>query len=183
MDIEETIKGRRSIRDYEDRDIPDSVVKELLLMASYAPSSMNGQPWHFVVIRDEKIKERLVEIKNKYCPAEKRDFTADFLRKAPVIIVICVDKRKSYDREIENGVLAAANLMLAAYSKGLGSVYMSAYRTGEEGISRDVRNALNIPPGVEPISIVPLGYPNESPEPKVLQRIEEIISYETYYKQ
>ena len=100
-----------------------------------------------------------------------------------MIIIICVDKRKSYDREIENGVLAAANLMLAAYSKGLGSVYMSAYRTGEEGISRAVRNALNIPPGVEPISIVPLGYPNESPEPKVLQRIEEIISYETYYKQ
>jgi nitroreductase len=125
----------------------------------------------------------LVEIKNKYCPAEKRDFRADFLRKAPVIIVICVDKLKSYDREIENGVLAAANLMLAAYSKGLGSVYMSAYRTGEDGISRDVRNSLNIPPGMEPISIVPLGYPTESPEPKVLRRIEEIISYETYYKQ
>jgi nitroreductase len=42
VDIEEAIKGRRSIRDYEDRDIPDSVVKELLLMASYAPSSMKS---------------------------------------------------------------------------------------------------------------------------------------------
>ena len=76
MEIDETIKGRRSIRNYQDRDIPDSVIKELLGLAVYAPSSMNGQPWYFVVVRAEKIKEQLVQLKNKYCPAEKKDFRA-----------------------------------------------------------------------------------------------------------
>lgn len=180
MEIDKTIKGRRSVRRYQDRDIPDSVIKELLSLAIYAPSSMNGQPWCFIVVRSEKTKEHLVEIKNKYCPVEKQDYKADFLRKAPVVIVVCVDKEKSYEREIENGVLATANLMLGAYSRGLGSVYLSAYRTGEPGISQEVKHVLNIPQNIDPITIIPLGYPDEIPEPKRVSSLEEMISYESF---
>jgi nitroreductase len=180
MEINKTIEGRRSIRKYQDRDIPDSVIEELLELATYAPSSMNGQPWHFIVIRAEKTKKRLVEIKNKYCPVEKQVYKADFLQKASVIIVVCVDQQNSYDREVENGVLATANLILGAYSRGLGSVYLSAYRNGEPGISDDIRQALGIPQHINPITIVPLGYPDEIPEPKMIRPLEDMISYETF---
>jgi nitroreductase len=180
MEIDKTIKGRRSIRRYQDGDIPDSVIKELLSLAIYAPSSMNGQPWCFIVVRSEKTKEHLVEIKNRYCPVEKQDYKADFLRKAPVVIIVCVDKEKSYEREIENGVLATANLMLGAYSRGLGSVYLSAYRTGEPGISQEVKQVLNIPQNVDPITIIPVGYPDEIPEPKRVSSLEEMIFYESF---
>lgn len=182
MEIDETIRGRRSIRNYQGRDIPDSVIKEIVGLTAHAPSSMNGQPWHFIVIRTENIKKQLVEIKNRYCPVEKQDYRADFLRKAPVIIIVCADSKKSYDREIENGVLATAILMFAAHSRGLGSVYLSAYRKGESGISQEIRNLLDIPQHIDPITIIPLGYPDEIPEPKVLRNIEDIISYETYRK-
>jgi len=60
---------------------------------------MNGQPWYFIVVRAENTKEQLAEIKNRYCPMEKQNYRADFLQKAPVIIVVCVDKQKSYDRK------------------------------------------------------------------------------------
>jgi len=180
MEIDKTIKGRRSIRRYQDKDIPDAVVKELLDLATYAPSSMNGQPWYFIVVRTEKTKEQIVEIKNRYCPVKKQDYKADFLRKAPVIIVVCVDKEKSYDREIENGVLATANLMLGAYSRGLGSVYLSAYRIGQPEISQQLRQILNIPQNIDPITIVPLGHPDEIPEAKNLIPLERIISYEIF---
>lgn len=180
MEIDEIIKGRRSIRRYQDKDIPDSVIKELLALATYAPSSMNGQPWYFIVIRAGKIKEQIVEIKNRYCPVEKQDYKADFLRKAPVIIVVCVDKEKSYDREIENGVLATANLMLGAYSRGLGSVYLSAYRIGQPQISQEIRQILNIPQNIDPITLIPLGHPDEIPEPKIVSPLEERIFYETF---
>jgi nitroreductase len=183
MEIDKTIKGRRSVRRYQDRDIPDSMIKELLGLATYAPSSMNGQPWHFIVIRAEKTKKRLVEIKNKYCPLEKQIYKADFLQKASVVIVVCVDKKHSYDREVENGVLATANLMLGAYSRGLGSVYLSAYRNGEPAISDEIRQALGIPQHINPITIVPLGYPDEIPEPKILRSLEEMISYETFNRE
>ena len=180
MKIDDTIKGRRSIRRYQDRDIPDSVIRELLDLATYAPSSMNGQPWCFIVVRAEKTKDQIVEIKNRYCPVKKQDYKADFLRKAPVIVIVCVDKEKSYDREIENGVLATANLMLGAYSRGLGSVYLSAHRIGQPEISEELRQILNIPQNIDPITIIPLGHPDEIPEPKIVAPLEERIFYETF---
>src|SRR3972149_10833129 len=104
MKLDETIKRRRSIRKYRDKDIPDSVIEGLLDLARYSPSSMNGQPWHFIVIKRDKTKKQIMEIKNKHSPPEKRLYRADFLQDAPVVIVVCVDKQKSYNREIENGI-------------------------------------------------------------------------------
>ena len=83
MHLDETIKGRRSIRKYRLEDISDSVIKELLHLATCAPSSVNGQPWNFIVIRNDRRKRKLVEIKNRYCPVEKQMYRADFLQNAP----------------------------------------------------------------------------------------------------
>ncbi len=180
MELDEAIKGRRAIRKYKDKEVPDSVIEELIDLARYAPSSMNGQPWHFVVVKNAKTKRQLTEIKNKYCPPEKRNYKADHLRNAPVIIVVCVGKQKSYGREIENGILAAANIMLGAYSRGLGSVYMSAYSKDEPKASEGIRRILGIPQDVDPVSIIPLGYEDEIPEPKEFQSLEELIHYERF---
>lgn len=182
MEIDETIKGRRSIRRYQDRDIPDSVIKELLGLATYAPSSMNGQPWYFIVVRTERAKQQLAEIKNRYCPTEKQDYKADFLCKAPVIIVVCVDKEKSYEREIENGVLATANIILGAANRGIGSVYMSAYKDSEPRLSDEIAELLSIPKNIDPVTLIPLGYPDETPEPKKIKSLDNIIAYETSLK-
>ena len=180
MEFINAVKGRRSIRRYQDRDILDSIIEKLLDLALYAPSSMNGQPWHFIVIREDKTKKELVRIKNKYCPSEKEIYQADFIQDAPVIIIVCVDRQRSYDRGVENAVLAAANIMLGAYSMGLGSVYMSAYRAGDPRISEEIRETLDIPPDMDPITIIPLGYPDELPEPKTIKPLKEVVSYESF---
>ena len=180
MELDKAVKGRRSIRKFKSKEIPDAAIEELLDAARYAPSSMNGQPWHFIVVREEKTKQLLAEIKNRYCPVEKQAYQADFLRNAPVILVVCVEKRRSYDRELENGVLATAIILLKAYNKGLGSVYMSAYRSGEPKISEEIREALGIPRDIDPITILPLGYPDELPEPKQIRTLEEMVSYEAF---
>ncbi len=180
MELDEAVRGRRAVRKYQDRDVPDSVIMELLDLARHAPSSMDGQPWHFIVVKSDEVKGRLVEIKNKYCPPEKKAYRADHLRDAPAVIIICVDKQRSYNREIENAVLAAAIIMLGAYSRGLGSVYMSAYSKGEPEISEEIRQIFDIPENFDPITIIPLGYPNETLEPKSLRQPEEMISYEKF---
>jgi nitroreductase len=179
MKLDEAIKERRSIRKYQNVEIPNSVIEELLDLARYAPSSMNGQPWHFIVIKQEKTKSKLADIKNRYCPVEKQMYQADFLKDAPVIIVVCVDKEKSYEREVENAVLATANILLGASNKGLGTVYMSAYRPNDPRISEEIRKVLNIPLNLAPITLIPLGYPDETPEPKTLTPIKGAISYES----
>lgn len=178
MELDKAIKGRRSIRRYKAKNIPDSVIKELLYLAEYAPSSMNGQPWHFIVIKNDRTKKEIAEIKNRYCPPEKRAYKADFLKHAPVIIVVCVDKEKSHKREIENGILAAAYIMLGAYSRGLGSVLMTAYSADEPRISEEIRKILDIPEAFNPVTIIPIGYPDEAPEPKELRPLEEMIHNE-----
>jgi nitroreductase len=182
VEPDKTIKGRRSIRRYRDEDIPDSVIEELLDLARYAPSSMNGQPWCFIVVRNDETKRRLAEIKNKHCPAEKRMYKADFLQNAPVVVVVCVDRERSFNRGVENAVLAAANIMLGAYGMGIGTVYMSAYRHDDPGISEEIRQTLGIPRNVDPITIIPLGYPGETPEPKTMRSLDEAVFYETFGK-
>jgi nitroreductase len=180
MEFDETIRGRRSIRKYRKEDIAGPVIEEILDLARRAPSSMNGQPWRFIVVRDPETKRRLAQIKNEHCPIEKQAFRADFIRQASVIIVVCVDKRESHDREIENGLLAAANILLAAHAKGLGSVYMSAHKTDEPAVAEEIRQALAIPGHTAPISLLPLGYPDEKPEPKEMKPLKEVISYEAF---
>jgi nitroreductase len=182
MELDEAIRGRRSIRKYRKRHIRDSLIEELLDLARHAPSSMNGQPWAFTVVRDETTKRSLAEIKNRYCPVEKQEYGADFIQDASVIVLVCVDRRESHDREIENGVLAAANLLLAAHDRGLGGVYMSAYRKDEPGVSEEIRRLLGIPAYMDPVSIVPLGYSDETPEPKHLKSMDGIVSYECFGK-
>ena len=180
MEFSNIVKGRRSIRKYQGQSIPDSEVEILVDLARHAPSSMNGQPWHFVIVRNGKSKAALAEIKNRFCPPEKQAYQADFLRAAPLIIVICVEKSRSFGREIENGILAASTIMLGAQSRGLGSVYMSAYLSEEPKLAEAIQKELGIPETFAPISILPLGYADEIPKPKELRALREIIHFDRF---
>jgi nitroreductase len=180
MEFAEVVKGRRSIRSYQDRSVSDSDIEQMIDLARHAPSSMNGQPWHFVIVKDPQTKNTLAEIKNRYCPKEKQAYSADFLKEAAVIIVVCVDKAKAFDREVENALLASSYIMLSAHNEGIGSVYMSAYAADEPKIAEEIRKELNIPIGIAPISILPMGYPNQSAPPKELRRLQEMIHFERF---
>lgn len=180
MQLDDAIRGRRSIRKFRAQDVPDEVIEALIDLARHAPSSMNGQPWTFTIIRDSVMKQRLADIKNRFCPAEKQEFRADFLTAAAAVVVIAVDRASSHDRAVENGVLAAATLMLAAHARGLGTVYMSGYRDDEPAVADAVRQLLGMPGHVLPISILPLGVPDETPAPKALKALRDIIRRDPY---
>jgi nitroreductase len=180
MRVEEAIRARRSIRKYQERPVSEADLESLLDLARHAPSSMNGQPWHFIVIREHRVKRDLAAIKNRYCPVEKRSYQADFLERAPVVVVICVETQRSFGREIENSVLAAANLLLAARAAGIGSVYMSAYAPEEPNLAQEIGKALEIPETISPITMIPLGYDDEVPPPKTLRPLKEMIHLERF---
>ena len=76
--------------------------------------------------------------------------------------------------------MASANILLGAYSRGLGSVYMSAYKTDEPEVSGKIRKVLAVPEHITPITLLPLGYPDETPEPKSVRSEEVTVFYETY---
>jgi nitroreductase len=181
MRLDEAMRGRRSIRRYTRRDVPDEVVRELLDLARHAPSSMDGQPWCFIVIRSEETKRKLATLKNAHCAPEKRTaFPADFLSDAPVVVAVCVERRRSHDRERENGALAAAHLLLAAHARGLGGVYLTTRGTTSAQLTEEIRTLLGLPPDVEPEALIPIGFPAESPRPKSLRPLTEMIHSEAY---
>ena len=180
MEFADAVRGRRAIRRYRNAEIPEAEVEQLLDLARYAPSSMNGQPCDFVVIRSPQTKKTLVQIKNRFCPPEKQAYPADFLENAPVIVVVCVERAKSFGREVENAVLAASCILLGAQSMGLGSVYLSAYMVSAPGLSDEIARLLNIPEGIAPVTILPLGYPDETPRRKELRPLKEMMHLERF---
>jgi nitroreductase len=180
LSFEEVVRRRRSIRRYEDRDVPDEVIAEVLELATHAPSSMNGQPWSFIIVRDAETKRRLSELKNRFCPPEKRSFRAEFLSQAPVIVVVGVDRHRSFGRDLENGVLATAWLLLAAQEKGLGSVYLSAYQPHDPGLQIEIGKLLHLPAETRAVTLLPLGYPAETPVPKEVRPLTEILHHEHF---
>jgi nitroreductase len=178
--FDEAVTRRRSIRKYDGRDIPDARVIELLDLARRAPSSMNGQACCFVVIRNRAICEKLAHIKNIHCPPEKRDYPADFLIEAPVIVAVCVERERSFGRETENGVLASGFLLLAAASRGLSGVFLTAYNRNDPTLEADIREVLKLPDGIDPVGLIPLGYPAAESGPKLLRSMEEIVHRERF---
>lgn len=180
MDFQAIVKGRRSIRRFRHDPVPESEVAELIDLARHAPTSMNGQPWHFILVRSEAKKDRLAGIKNRYCPAEKKGYSADFMRHAAWIVVVCVDRARSHERAVENAVLATAILLLGAHERGWGSVFMTAYSPAEPALADEIRELLGLPEGIDPVTLVPLGLPNETPADKSLVPLERILHVESF---
>jgi nitroreductase len=151
MDLLEAIHTRRSIRKYQDRPVPQELIKELLAGAMSAPSAGNAQPWHFLVITDSELLDKVPSI-NPY---------AAMAKSAPLAILICADL--SLEKYPGNWVLdcaaAVQNLLLAAHAGGLGAVWTGIYP--DEDRMEGFRQLLSLPENIVAHTLVPLGYPSQ----------------------
>ncbi len=155
MQTEKAIKERRSVKKYLNKEVPLKHVLEVIDAAHYAPSSGNLQNWSFIIVKNQKTKEKISN-----CCLEQT-----WMQEAPVHIVVCSDRerlRKFYEQHtntysIQNCALAIQNLMLRAYSLKLGTCFVSGFS------KMSLKHILNIPEGVEPEAVITLGYPAEKP--------------------
>ena len=150
----EILKERRSIRKYEDKSIEKEKVNKLLQAALLSPSSVDSQPWRFIVIEEA---EKLQEL------AKSKTGGSSFLADAALAIVVCADPDIS-DVWVEDASIAAFSIQLEAQSLGLGSCWIQIRnrRHDEETKSEDyVKEYLNIPEDIRVDSIISLGYPGE----------------------
>lgn len=155
MDVMKAIFTRRSIRKYTDQPVSDELMETLLRAAMAAPSAGNQQPWHFVVIRDRKVLDKIPE----FHPHSK------MLYQAPVAILVCGDPtvEKYEGRWPLDCSAATENLLLAAHAKGLGAVWLAVYPV-EERMAK-LRELLGIPEHINPFALISLGHPAEEKEP------------------
>ncbi|MCD6114019.1 MAG: nitroreductase family protein [Thermoprotei archaeon] len=156
---------RRSIRKFKKKPVDLNLVLKILDVARYAPSAKNSQPWEFIVVTDEAVRERLSRIHMWASP----------IRKAPIAIVVVCDKDASPTSYHVDCANATMYIMLAAHALGLGTVWIQTLRNIDE-----IKEILKIPEGKIPIAILALGWPDEKPEPKPRKRLEEIVYMNTY---
>ena len=167
----ENIMTRTSIRQFKAQPVEQDKVDILLKAAMAAPSALNLQPWHFIVIND---KETIALLSGKQ-PTN-----------APLMIAVCGDTDKTMlpdgstklpDFWVEDVSAATENLLLAAHALGLGAVWTGVYPAMDR--TAEVANVLNCPQNIVPLAVVRVGYPDESPEPKNKFK-EDNISYNKF---
>ena len=153
--------SRRSVRSYEDREVPHEMVERLLRAAMAAPSAKNRQPWEFVVVDERGILDALAA-RLKY---------AKMLAQAPLAIIVCAETkiRHSDGSVTENpfwehdASAATENLLLAAEALGLGAVWTAA---SDPERSSAVKSVIDMPETVMPLCVVPIGVPAGEERPK-----------------
>ncbi len=180
MEVIEAIKTRRSIRKYKTTPVDDKTVAQVLEAARWAPSWTNSQCWQFIVVRDSNIKMELASTLRETNPA------IEAVRNAPVVIVACAELGKAgcYHGEpaTDKGdywymfdvALAMQNLVLAAYSLGLGTVHIGFFD------AKKAASILKVPDGLCVVEMTPLGYPDQEPQARPRKELSEIVSYESY---
>ena len=153
MDVLEAIHTRRSIREYQDKDVPEDLVKKIIAAAMSAPSAGNVRPWQFVVLTDRDLLRQVPRIHPHAAMAAS----------APVSILVCGDL--SLERYPGNWIAdcsaATQNLLLAAHGSGLGAVWTGVYP--EQDRVEGFRDLLGLPEHVVPLALIPMGYPLQQP--------------------
>ena len=140
MDVFEAVRTVLAVRNYRERPVPDATVRRIVEAGRLTGSSMNMQPWHFVVVRDRETLRQLGAL----AP------TGPYVAEAPLAIVVAVEKTPF---AVSDASRAIQSMVLAAWADGVGSNWV-----GFGGLE-DVRALLKIPATVDVLAIVPFGYP------------------------
>ena len=168
MEVYEAIEKRRSIRIFK-QGVSEEQLRKIILAGTKAPSSVNRQPWEFIIVDDQKIIDQLAELKyqqNRRMPPGEGEGPDQVEQKA-------LNQKKSFQNAgivaICNQIgqapsvwLCIENMALAAVSDGLGSVIVSYHKEYKE----EVEKILGIPEGYELTVLMKFGVPGEEGFPR-----------------
>jgi len=177
----EPIQHRRSVRKFLEKPVEDEKLTEILDAARLAPSGNNRQPWYFIVIKDERLRQEVAAATNNQM----------WIATAPVVIVAVADicaRSENYagmfvdeetcgfdlKRVIRDTTIAISYILLEVDNQGLGACWCGAFT--QEGI----RPVLGIPEDKFVLAVIPVGYPAEEPKAKPRKTLEEIVKYDRW---
>ena len=178
-ELREIIEGRRSIRKYEEKAVPEEALTQILEAVRWSPSWANTQCWEVVVVKNQETKEKLKATLTPTNPANKA------MLAAPVVLVVCGKLQSSgyYDGQATTKFgdwflfdlgLATQSLCLAAHSLGLGTVVVGLFDHNQ------AKAVLGVPEGYELVAMLPLGYPAKISAAPKRREIGEFTHYEKF---
>ena len=130
MSLLDVILGRRSIRRYENKEIPKDVLDKIIEAGRQSPSAANRQPYRFVIVTDSEIKKEL-----------SKELFSRFLKNSPLIIVGCANTKALLTGKwaTVDTTIALENMVLAAWSLGIGSCWIGSFK------EQKIKELLKIP--------------------------------------
>ena len=137
----DAVRTLLAVRDYRDTPVPDDVVRRILEAGRLTGSGMNGQPWHFIVVREPSTLRRLGQLAS----------SGPYVAKAPLAIVVVIDKSRF---AVSDASRAIQSMLLTAWTDGVGSNWV-----GFTGGLEKVNKLLEIPARLDVLAILPFGYP------------------------
>jgi len=170
MEFDDLIRHRYSVRSFTSEKVDRNFILEILEAARMAPSAVNYQPWHFIVISDS---ENLADIQEVY--------PRNWFKEVPVCVVVCSDhslswKRKSDGKDFADvdAAIAIDHLVLKATELGLGTCWVCNFDV------EMTRKKLQLPDFIEPIALIPLGYTTSEAPAKSRKPLSEILHWEKF---
>ena len=171
-DLFHVVGRQRACREFRPDPVEDDLVERCLEAATHAPSAENRQPWVFVVVRDPELRAMVGDLTRRAWRGGGRQHSEPRLASglladvdrgaeggvaaAPVLVVVCGDTRLGLEVTLPASIFPAVqNLLLAATALGLGS----ALTTLPVTFGAELRTALTLPSTVQPLAVVPLGWP------------------------
>lgn len=171
MSFLELAKKRYSCRKYDSRKVEPEKLGLVLEAGRVAPSAVNFQPWHFFVLTEARDLEVFYEAYHR-----------EWFNTAPAVIVICGNKKESWKRKADGKdsldidvAIATDHMTLQATELGLASCWVCNFDVEK------ARELLNLPEELDPMVILPLGYPLDKmdPERHAVKRkpLDQIVTY------
>lgn len=166
------VTGRYSCRSYQSAPISHDTLKEVITTAQLAPSACNRQPWEFIIINTPELCQEIV-----------KSYDREWVKTAPAFIIACGNHDEAWHRASDGKdhtdvdlSIAIEHICLAATTLGLGTCWICNFDVAL------LKKLLNIPENIEPIAIIPIGYPAEGSivPTKNRKNIEDIIKWGKY---
>lgn len=172
MDVIDAIRTRRSVRKFKKKAVPMEIIQEIIELGNLAPSAGNLQARDFIVVREQKIKERLAGAA----------WGQHFIAEASIVLVVCsnLERIAPYGLRgknlycIQDASAAVQNILLAVHSKGLSSCWIGAFS------EKDAADVLSLPNHIRPVAIIPIGYADERADEPPHIPVEKLIHYERW---
>ena len=171
MEFSQLVKKRHSVRKFKNTPVEQEKILKIMDAARLAPSAVNFQPWHFIIFRETESLKKIASVYHR-----------DWLTTAPVIILACADHSLSWKRSNDGKdfadvdiAIAVDHITLQAAELALGTCWVCNFD------AQKCAEILSLPREIEPIAIIPLGYPEkEHLAEKKRKPLEEIIHWEAF---
>lgn len=142
MEVFEAVRTVLAVRNYQDKPVPPDIIRRIVEAGRLTGSSMNGQPWHFIVVENRDTLRELGAL----AP------TGPYIAQAPLAIVVVIEKTRF---AVSDASRAIQSMILAAWSEGVGSNWVGF--VGMNGFN----SLLGIPDELDVLAILPFGYPTQ----------------------